>query len=99
VTLTDHERTRLRVCSAILTRNRRELEWAVVQPEEVVGSELIDRAEEVLSFAPTPGSHGLVNMTNYLPVWVQYVGQRAILLFPRIAHRLMRSSGLHHQMF
>jgi hypothetical protein len=99
VTLTDHERTRLRVCSAILTRNRRELEWAVTQSEDVVGVGLIGRAHQVLNLAPTPGSHGLVNMTNYLPAWTQYAGQRAILLFPRIAHRLLRSSGLHHQMF
>ena len=87
------------MCSAILTRNRRELEWAVVQPEEVVGAELISRAHEVLNLAPTPGSHGLVKMTNYLPAWMQYVGQRSILFFPRLAHRLLRSSGLHHQMF
>jgi hypothetical protein len=99
VTLTGAERIRLRVCSAVLTRNRRELEWAVTQSEEMVGAELFVRAQEVLALAPTPGSHGLVNMTNHLPAWVQYVGQRAILLFPRIAHRLLRSSGLHHQMF
>ena len=99
MSLDEGERLRLRVCSAILTRNRRELEWAVSQPADKVGIELIDRARDVLAAAPVPGSHSLVNMTNYLPAWIQYAGQRAILLFPRIAHRLLRSSGLHHQMF
>jgi hypothetical protein len=99
MTLTANERIRLRVCSAIITRNRRELEWAVTQPLEVIGDELLASAKENLTVAPVPGSYRLVNFTNYLPAWVQYVGQRSVLLFPHLARRLLRSSGLHHQMF
>lgn len=93
------EGTRLRVCSAILTNNRRELEWAAGLPRDVVGPELMGEVEQALADAPVPGEHGIVRLTNHLPAVVQYVGQRAVLLFPRIARRLLRASGLHHRMF
>ncbi len=92
-------RVQLRVCSAILTNNRREIEWALSQPMNVVGEDLYKEAQDAYSAAPIPGKHGLVHMTNFLPAWVQYIGQRAVLLFPSIARKLLRSSGLHHQMF
>ena len=95
----EKDHLQLRVCSAILTHNRRELEWAVTQSRDTVGHELYDEALKALDDAPIPGEHGLVQMTNYLPAWIQYIGQRAILLFPSVARRLLRSSGLHHQMF
>jgi len=97
--LSDQERIRLQVCSAIITRNRRELEWAVAQPHAIVGQDLLHEAQEALKEAPVPGQHGLVRLTSYLPAAVQYVGQRAILLFPTLSRRLLRSSGIHHQMF
>lgn len=99
MTISADDKIRLRVCSAILTMNRRELEWAIVQPRMIIGEDLFSEALKALEKAPIPGEHGLVQMTNYLPAWVQYVGQRAVLLFPSIARRLLRSSGLHHQMF
>jgi hypothetical protein len=95
----DNEKIRLRVCSAILTNNRRELEWATSQPIAIVGEDLHKEAQAAYVVAPIPGNHGLVHLTNYLPAFVQYIGQRAVLLFPRIARRILRSSGLHHQMF
>jgi hypothetical protein len=99
MSLSEIEVTKLRICIAILTRNRRELDWAVTQPIEVVGSELVSRVREVLAHAPIPGSHKLLKITNYLPARLQFLGQRLILIFPRIAHRLLRRSGIHHQMF
>jgi hypothetical protein len=95
----DATRIQLRVCSAILTNNRRELEWATAQPIAIVGDDLHKEAQAAFASAPIPGNHGLVHLTNYLPAFVQYIGQRAVLLFPRIARRILRSSGLHHQMF
>lgn len=92
-------RTELKVCSAILTKNRRELEWAVSLSASVVKPDLLKEAREALKTAPVPGESALVKATTYLPAWIQYVGQRAILLFPRMAKRLLRSSGLHHQMY
>ena len=95
----ERERIQLRVCSAILTRNRQELEWAVSLPDDLIEPDLKNEAKATLAVAPVPGNHGLVKMTMFLPAWIQYVGQRAILLFPRISSRLLRSSGLHHQKY
>lgn len=97
--LTDDERAQLRACSAVLTLNRRELEWAAGQRDGVLGPELLDEVRSALLSAPIPGSSGLVRMTMYLPAWVQFVGQRAVLLFPSLARRILRSTGLHHQTY
>ena len=97
--MVDTDRLQLRVCSAILTHNRRELEWAVSQPRDIIGDELYEEVLRAWEHAPIPGEHGLVQMTNYFPAWIQYIGQRAVLLFPSVARRLLRSSGLHHQMY
>ena len=99
MTLSENEKIQLRVCSAVLTLNRRELEWSISQSANVVGEELLAEAQRAFTNAPIPGDHGLVQLTNYLPAWIQYIGQRAVLLFPSIARKLLRSSGLHHQMF
>ena len=95
----ENERIRLRVCSALLTRHRAELEKALDIPEDVLGLELHQAVREAIEDAPIPGDHVLVKLTMFLPTWIQYVGQRAILLFPTVASRLLRSSGLHQQMY
>jgi hypothetical protein len=95
----DNEKIRLRVCSALVTRHRAELQKALDYPEEVLGVELHKAIRDAIQNAPVPGEHGLVKLTMYLPAWVQYVGQRGILLFPKVASRLLRSSGLHQQMY
>lgn len=95
----DNNRLRLRVCSALLTKSRPQLEWALTLDQEIIGKELSAEVHEALKTAPIPGDHGLVRLTMYLPAWVQYVGQRAVLLFPKLASRILRSSGLHHQMY
>ena len=95
----ENERLRLRVCSAILTNSRPQLEWALTINAQVLGHELTEEVAEALRRAPIPGKHGLVRLTMYLPAWAQYLGQRLILLYPKLAQRLLRSSGLHHQMY
>jgi hypothetical protein len=95
----ESDRIQLRVCSAIITHHRTELLWASSLPVGTIDSELALKVKAALEVAPVPGQHGLVRLTMYLPAWVQYVGQRAILLFPKLSARLLRSSGLHHQMY
>ena len=97
--LSEQERAQLRACSAVLTLNRRELEWAAEQPRDVLGLELCDEVRKALTSAPVPGESSLVRMTTYLPAWIQYVGQRAVLLFPSLSRRILRGTGLHHQMY
>ena len=95
----NEDRIRLRVCSALLTNNRDALERSLKISKEVLGGDLYVAVRSAVGSAPIPGDHLLVKMTAYLPAWIQYIGQRTILLFPRLASRLLRSSGLHHQMF
>jgi hypothetical protein len=95
----DNEKIRLRVCSALITRHRAELQKALDYPEDVLGEELHQAIRAAIKTAPVPGDHVLVKLTMYLPAWMQYVGQRVILLFPKVASRLLRSSGLHQQMY
>jgi len=99
VSLSESERIRLRACGAVLTSNRRELEWASAQSPEVLGDDLTHEIAASLAGAPVPGESRLVRATTLLPAWVQYAGQRAVLLFPRLARRLLRGTGLHNQMF
>lgn len=99
MTLSPESRIRLRAASAVLTRNRRELESAIALPEDTIGPGLYAEVRRILGVAPVPENYFLVNFANRLPAIIQYVGQRTVLLFPRIAHRLLRSSGLHHQMY
>lgn len=95
----ERDRIQLRVCSAILTHHRGELLWAASLPEGTIDDDLAQRVQKVLETAPVPGQHSLVRLTMFLPAWIQYAGQRALLLFPKLASRLLRSSGLHHQMY
>ena len=99
--MTDDEATRVRlmVCSAIITNNHQQLQWAVNQDPEVVGEALFREASEKLATAPSPRDNRLVNLSRRLPAWVQFVGQRSVLLFPKLARRILRSSGLHHESF
>lgn len=99
MSLDETERVRLRACSAVLTSNRRELEWAAAQSPVDLGGDLAREVAAVLDGAPVPGESRLVRATTHLPARVQYLGQRAVLLFPRLARRLLRGTGLHHQMY
>lgn len=99
--MTDDEvaRVRLRVCSAIITNNYQQLQWAINQDPKVVGEDLFREACEKLEIAPIPGDNHLVNLSRRLPAWIQFVGQRSVLLFPKLARRILRSSGIHHESF
>ena len=98
MSFSEDERVRLRACSAILSLNRRELGWALAQPKETLGSDLYDEVRTAVVSAPVLGKSRLVRLTMYLPAWAQYVGQRFVLLFPSLSRRILRSTGLHHQM-
>jgi len=90
---------RLRAAIAVLSANRHDLMWASSQTVESVGEELMTEVLSTLEFAAVPGQSRLLRVTVRLPAWMQYMGQRAVLLFPRIARRILRATGLHHQMY
>lgn len=95
----DAENIQMRACSAVLTKNFREIKTIIDAEVDQLPEDLSLALLCSLKDAPIPGEHSLVKFTMYLPAWMQYIGQRAILLFPRLAFRLLRSSGLHHQMY
>lgn len=99
MTLSPDERRGLVLCSAILTRNRRDLDALLEDNEKSSAVDLMNEARRIRDNAPVPGEYLAVRLAEKLPARIQYIGQRAILLFPNIARRLLRSSGLHHQMF
>jgi hypothetical protein len=90
---------RLRICSAVLTGNRKKLEWARDVLTVDVEPELRRIVNDAVAVAPIPGNNRLIRLAGYLPASIQYVGQRAVLVSPRLARRILRLSGLHHQMF
>lgn len=99
MTLSADERRDLKLCSAILTRNRRELDRLLEDKETSPDVDLMNEARRIRDDAPIPGEHPAVRLAAKLPARIQYIGQRAVLLSPKVARRLLRSSGLHHQMF
>lgn len=99
MTLSADERRDLKLCSAILTRNRRELDRLFEDEETSPDVDLMNEARRIRNDAPIPGEHLAVRLAEKLPARIQYIGQRAVLLSPKVARRLLRSSGLHHQMF
>jgi len=99
MTLSDGEQRELLLCSAILIRNRRELDRLLESEEHSIDQDLLDEAKRIRQAAPVPGEHVAVRLAQKLPAGIQYIGQRVVLLFPKVARRLLRSSGLHHQIF
>ena len=99
MSLDDAARVRLRVCTAIITNNREQLKWAIDQDPEVIGEDLFREAVERLHRAPIPGENRLVNLSRRLPAWVQFVGQRGVLLLPRLSRKILHTSGIHHESF
>lgn len=99
MTLTESDLIRLRASIAVLSANRRDLEWASNQPVELMGEDLMREVLTTLEIAAVPGQSRLLRATAAMPAWLQYTGQRAVLLFPRIARRILRTTGLHHQMY
>ncbi len=97
--MNDEERLKLKVCSAVLTKNRALLESSLTVPEDVLGRDLYLEVREVLAIAPVPGQSRLETFSRSLPASIQYVGQRAVLLFPKLAYKILRASGLHHRMY
>jgi len=99
LSLDDAARVRLRVCTAIITNNREQLKWSIDQDPAVVGEDLFREAVERLQRAPIPRNNRLVSLSRGLPAWVQFVGQRGVLLSPRLSRKILRTSGIHHESF
>lgn len=90
----------MRVCGALLSNNVREL----IRIRDNYGfdsitSELREEAMEVIGDGVVPPPPWFIRMTYWLPASIQMLGQRAVLLSPKLAHRILRASGIHHQWY
>ena len=98
--LSEDDRYMLQVCSAIITKHVAQSQ-ALLESPRVIQLSASLRAE--LSQVATPRAPSrmdvLVRTTYYLPAWIQYVGQRLVLLSPRMAHWLLRKTRLHHRWY
>jgi hypothetical protein len=90
----------LNVCSAIITKNQHAA--AKLLEDSASHSLPVDLHGELVEVArtrPASSMNYVVRLSYYLPAWVQYVGQRLVLLSPRLGHWLLRKTKLHHRWY
>jgi len=90
----------LTVCSAIITNNQQAATKLLVdQASYSLPADLYAELIEVARTRPASSMSNVVRLSYYLPAWVQYVGQRAVLFSPRVGYWLLRKTKLHHRWY
>ena len=90
----------LEVCSAIITKNQQSAMKLLEQPtSQVLPVDLRNELIEVARPHSVSTVSGIVRLSYYLPAWMQYVGQRLVLLSPRLAHWVLRKTRIHHRWY
>lgn len=90
----------MHVCSALITNNIREL--IRIRDEygfDSVSIELRKEAESRIGKGLPTKTPWFIKWTYWLPASIQMLGQRAVLLSPKLANKILRSSGIHHQWY
>ena len=54
---------------------------------------------EVARVRPGPVMSGVVRLSYYLPAWMQFIGQRMVLVSPRFGYWVLRKTKLHHRWY
>ena len=90
----------LNVCSAIVTNNQQAAAKLLANPaSHSLPTDLHDELIEVARTRPASLMKNVVRLSYYLPAWVQYFGQRLVLLSPRFGYWLLRKTKLHHRWY
>jgi len=90
----------LNVCSAIITNNQQVAAKLLVDPaSHSLPTDLRGELIEVARTHPAASMNSVVRLSYYLPAWVQYIGQRLVLLSPRLGYWLLRKTKLHHRWY
>jgi hypothetical protein len=98
--LSDTENLELRVCSAILTGNRDEaLKLLSQEGIDGIRPELLADLRTLSADSPQSWLSRVVRASYFLPAWVQFIGQRAMLASPRLAHWVLRKTRIHHRWY
>lgn len=96
----DVESLELRVCSAILTGNRDEaLKLLSHEGIDGIRPELLAGVRQLSADSHRSWLSAVVRASYFLPSWVQFIGQRAILASPRLAHWVLRKTRIHHRLY
>lgn len=99
MTLRDPEIATVRLSLALLNNRRQQLEELLADGSLQADSEVILQAQSNVARASTSHATRLVAASMFLPAWVQYFGQRAILCMPRTARKLLYLTGIHNEAF
>jgi hypothetical protein len=98
--LSDAEDLELRVCSAILTGNRDEaLKLLSCEGIDLIHPDLLAELRQLSADPHQSWLSAVVRASYLLPAWVQFVGQRAVLASPRLAHWVLRKTRIHHRWY
>jgi len=90
----------LNVCSAIITSNQQAAAKLLVDPaSDALPADLHGELIELARTRPASSMNNVVRLSYYLPAWVQYIGQRLVLLSPRVGYWLLRKTKLHHRWY
>jgi len=90
----------LTVCSAVITNNQQAAAKLLVDPaSDSLPTDLRDELIEVAKTRPASSMNNVVRLSYYLPAWVQYIGQRLVLMSPRVGYWLLRKTKLHHRWY
>lgn len=88
------------VCGAIITRNhRRASELIKLEQSDALLPELRSELEVVAQENDASTMSKWVQLSYYLPAWMQYIGQRMVLLSPRFGYWVLRKTKLHHRWY
>ena len=90
----------LQVCAAVLTQNH---ELSVKLAANPAAQLLPDDIRAELCAVAIPHRetwlHRVVRLSYYTPAWVQFLGQRLVLLSPRLGHWVLRKTRIHHRWY
>lgn len=90
----------LQVCTAVLTQNH---ELSVKLAADPAAQLLPDDIRAELCAVAIPHRetwlHRVVRLSYYTPAWVQFLGQRLVLLSPRLGHWVLRKTRIHHRWY
>lgn len=90
----------LEVCIAIITKNQQSAMKLLEKPtSQSLPIDLCNELVEVARVRPESVMSGVVRLSYYLPVWMQYLGQRMVLLSPRFSYWVLRKTKLHHRWY
>ena len=98
--LSDAKDLELRVCSAILTGNREEALKLMSHTDiDGIHPDLLAELRALTADSHQSWLSAVVRASYFLPAWVQFIGQRAVLASPRLAHWVLCKTRIHHRLY